>query len=248
MEKKYHNWHKIFFSGLWLELQTKMYSDEQTEKQAKFIANVLKLKKKAKVLDCPCGNGRISNKLSKKGFEVTGIDNNDFLLKEAVKNSKKLKLNTTYLKTEMYKIDFDNKFDAVICFWGSFGYFDDKTNLNFLKNVFKALKPGGKFLLDTHTVESILTKFQKNGWFKVGNIFVTEYRTYDIINSRIISNWTIIKNGKIENKNTSIRLYSYKELTNLLKSIGFKKFTAYGSLKKEEFSNNPNRLYLVAQK
>jgi SAM-dependent methyltransferase len=246
MDKKYNNWHKKFFKGLWNEVQLKMYPDAQTLEQTKFIIDALKLRKKDKILDVPCGAGRISNQLAKKGYGVVGIDSNTHMINQALKIKKSY--NAKYFLKDMGDIDFENEFDSVICFWGSFGYFDDDVNLKFLENVYRALKPRGKFLLDTNTVESILSKFQKTGWFKVGNIYVLEYRTYDEINSRINSDWTFIKNGKIENKSTAIRLYTYKELTDLLKKIGFKKFTTYGSIKKEIFNVMSNRLYLVAEK
>lgn len=246
MEKKYNNWHKKFFSGLWNEVQLKMYSEAQTLKQVKFIIDVLKLKKNCKVLDVPCGAGRISNVLAKKEFNAVGIDINPYMLKLARENNKSK--NAKYFMKNMWDIDYDNEFDSAICFWGSLGYFEDDINFKYLKKVYKALKPGGKFLIDTNSVESILMKFQKRGWGKVEDIYVLEDRDYDNSSSRINVEWTFIKKAKIEVKNISMRLYSYKELTNILSGIGFKKFKAYGTMNKDQFNIYSSRLYLIAQK
>ena len=248
MAKSNKFWGNKFFSGLWNEVQVKMFSKAQTLEHVKFIIDVLKLKRKDKVLDIPCGDGRISNILAKKGIAVTGVDINPVMLKRAEKFTKANKLKSKFIKRNMWEIDFENEFNAVICFWGSFGYFDDDINIKFLEKVYTALKPGGRFLVDMHTVETLLKIFQPNGWFKAGDIYVTEYRTYDVFNSRINSDWTLIKKGEIENKTVSIRLYSYKELILILKNIGFNKFIAFGSIKKDKFNIKSRRLYLIAQK
>ena len=66
------------------------------------------------------------------------------------------------------------------CFWGSFGYFDEDGNADFLKAISGVLKPGAKFLLDTHITETLLPKlFQERGWKRVGSALVLEERHYD---------------------------------------------------------------------
>jgi SAM-dependent methyltransferase len=41
-------------------------------------------------------------------------------------------------------------FDAVLSLWQSFGYFDDATNLDVLRQVRRALTPGGRLVLDVY--------------------------------------------------------------------------------------------------
>ena len=41
------------------------------------------------------------------------------------------------------------EFGGAVCFWSSFGYFDEQGNADFLRAVSNALKPGARFLLDT---------------------------------------------------------------------------------------------------
>lgn len=248
MKKIHTQWDKKFFSGIWNEVQPKMFSGQQTLEHIKFIVDVLKIKRGDKILDLPCGDGRISNILAKKGMNITGVDLNAVMLNKAIKFAKSNKLKTKYFLQDMNEIDFKNEFNAALCFWGSFGYFDDETNYKFLQNIYNALKRGGRFLVDMHTVETLLTIFLQNGWFKAGNIYILENRKYDVIDSRILSEWIFIKKGKIEKKNTSIRLYSFKELTDILREIGFRSFKGYSNIRKDELAYNSRRLYLVAVK
>lgn len=246
--KNNYNWHKRFFSGLWLELQRTMNTDELSLKQAKFLIDVLKLKSKQKVLDIPCGNGRISNILSRRGIDTTGVDFNEQLLNEAKKEAKKRSLRLKFFKMNMYDIKWEDEFDAAFCFWGSFGYFNDELNIMFLEKIYTSLRKGGKFLIDTVTADTLLPRFQKRGWVKVRDIYILEDRNYDVLNSRIDVEWTFIKKGIIETRKSSIKMYTYAELVVLLKSIGFRKFSCFGSIDKTEFSIKSNRLYLIAVK
>ncbi|MBN8572066.1 MAG: hypothetical protein J0M18_20790, partial [Ignavibacteria bacterium] len=49
-------------------------------------------------------------------------------------------------------------------------------------------------------------------------------------------------------QSSSIRLYGYKELKDLLTSNGFGKFKAYGSIEGERFELGSRRLILVCEK
>ena len=41
-------------------------------------------------------------------------------------------------------------FDAVICLWQSFGYFDAATNADILRQISRKLRPGGRLVLDIY--------------------------------------------------------------------------------------------------
>ena len=221
---------------------------EQTKKQADFIFEILNLKRGSKVLDVPCGNGRIAFELAKKGCSVTGIDLNDNMIEKAKQVSKKRKLKVDFHTGDMRKIPWKNKFNTVMCWWGSFGYFDDKGNKGFIKAVSSSLKKGGKFIIDTHIMETLLPKYEPKGWEKFGDYKVLEERRFDFVNSRIDVDWTFIKDGKEIIKTSSIQLYTYKELTSLLEKYGFGNFRAFGSLNKNDSTLLGKRLYLVCEK
>jgi len=77
------------------------------------------------------------------------VDFSKEYLSDAIKKAKKMKLkNIEFIRKDMRKIDFKEEFDLVINMFTSFGYFDDKDNFTFLKKVRRALKKGGKFIID----------------------------------------------------------------------------------------------------
>ncbi|MBL7129502.1 MAG: class I SAM-dependent methyltransferase [Ignavibacteria bacterium] len=245
--KKNKEWYNAFFKT-WDVVQPSFYSSEQTKKQAAFITKALKLKKGSKVLDVPCGNGRIGIELARKGCSVTGIDFNENMIKRAINESKKRKLEIDFHIGDMRKIPWKNRFNAVICWWGSYGYFDDKGNINYIKAVSSSLKKGGKFIIDTHIMETLLPQYEPKGWENFGDVKVIQDRRFDPVNSRIVVDWTFFKDGKEIIQTSSIQLYTYKELTKLLTKYGFGNFKPYGSYNIKDDVFFGKRLILVAEK
>jgi len=84
----------------------------------------LKLKKGASILDAPCGVGRHSLLLAKKGFKVTGIDIASYSLGQCRKEARKTRLQITLKQAELKKLPFPrDSFDLVANLWTSFGYY-----------------------------------------------------------------------------------------------------------------------------
>jgi cyclopropane fatty-acyl-phospholipid synthase-like methyltransferase len=242
-------WWEGFFSGLWLDVQGETKTEEQTRIEADFIQNVLQLAPQSKVLDVPCGEGRHSIELAARGCQVTGVDITLPFLNEAQHQAKEQQLEVAWEHRDMRDLPWEEEFDGVFCFWGSFGYFEDKGNADFLKAVSRVLKPRAKFLLDTHVTETLLPKLsQERGWRRVGNTLVLEERHYDHVCGRTKTEWTLVQDGKTFEKSTSIRLYTYRELCQLLEGLGFADPEGYGSLSGEPFQLGSPRLYLVVTK
>jgi SAM-dependent methyltransferase len=59
-------------------------------------------------------------------------------------------------------------FDGILNLWHSFGYFDDATNQDILRQIHAKLRPGGRFILDIYNRESLerfpaRRQFEKEG-------------------------------------------------------------------------------------
>jgi 2-polyprenyl-3-methyl-5-hydroxy-6-metoxy-1,4-benzoquinol methylase len=241
------HWWQTFFSGLWLDVQRQRLS-EGTVAEADFIESCLRLERGKRVLDIPCGNGRLSLELASRGYEMTGVDVTTVLLDEARARSKERGLPIAWEHRDMRDISWSDAFDAAFCIWGSFGYFDDAGNRLFLERVASALRPGAWFLLDAPNVaEQLLPIFQDKGWWRSGDVLVLEDRTYDYERSRIDVEWTLVRDGQQDARRSSMRVYGYRQLIELLEEVGFSAFEPYSTVDKEPFGLG-KRLFLVAQK
>src|SRR5207248_6186546 len=77
------NWFETFFHGVTLDLWRKAIPLEQTTAEAEFLIDHLNCDAGARVLDVPCGNGRLSFELAQRGLRVTAVDISEEFIAEA---------------------------------------------------------------------------------------------------------------------------------------------------------------------
>ena len=244
-----NEWWESFFTGLWLKVQRDVKNPEQSREEAGYVEQALALEPGSKVLDVPCGVGRLSLELADRGHQVTGIDITGPFVDDARHEAERRGLSVGWYERDMRDISWTEEFDAVACFWGSFGYFDEEGNREFLKNVANCLKSGGRFLVDTHVTETLLPRLsQMRSWKRVSETIVLEDHDYDHVTSRTETKWTLIGDGEIFEESTSIRLYSYRELCSMLADVGLSAPEASGRLCQRPFGLESSRLWLVTTK
>ena len=241
------DWWSRFFSGPWLDVQRRARED-RTAAEADFLASSLELPRGSKVLDVPCGNGRLALALAERGHDLTGVDITNVLLEEAREKATAAGLEVEWVNSDMRHLSWTDAFDGAFCFWGSFGYFDDTGNEDFLRAVHRALKPTARFVLEVPNVaETILPRMQETwDWDRVGDISVREKRSYNYVDSRLETVWTFLRDGEEERKESSVRVYTYRELCNLFALVGFQMCHAYSSVDREPYELG-RRAYFVVE-
>jgi SAM-dependent methyltransferase len=245
------NWWATFFSGLALESQRSMYPPEHTAADASFLEKVLCLGPGAKVADVPCGNGRISLELARRGCLVTGVDLCGELIDDAKQAASAKELNCTFEKRDIRDLPWPSEFDAVFCFGNSFAYLDHDGNEQFLRAVHRTLKPGGHFALETGlAAESILTNFPsaKRSWHALGDTLMLREANYDPERGEVSTDYQFLRGGVIEKKRAVYHVYLYRELEQMLRQIGFSEMRAFGSQSEEPYVLGARILYLIATK
>ena len=243
------NWWEDFFHGVALDFWRAAISVEQTRAEADFINNQLQVPVGAKLLDVPCGNGRLSIELAAFGFELTGVDIAVEFIDEAKSASQARGVNVDWQNIEMRTLPWTAEFDGAFCFGNSFGYLNDDENADFLTAVSRALKPGARFILDAPAVaECLLPHFVGNRTIELGDISCTIDNRYDHEQSRVFPSFTFVRNGIEDQRSSSQRVYTYKELVGLLGQSGLETVAAYGSLTEEPFQLGAHRLLLVTKK
>jgi SAM-dependent methyltransferase len=158
------------------------YKDETALAEVGQMLHYLRIRRRRvgppqRILDLACGWGRHSVPLALRGFQVTGVDFSEVMLRLAEQraaeqglvihlldpddpvdgvptvlrsdNDRRDRQPLTLLQADMRSLPFVEDFDVVIDVFTSFGYFRDPSdNAAVLDAVYQALAPGGKFLLD----------------------------------------------------------------------------------------------------
>lgn len=214
------DWWETFFEGQAVDLWLQAVSQEDTEREADALVRTLNAPAGARLLDVPCGGGRLSIELAKRGYEVTGVDWSPEFLDHA--RTRATAGAVRWERRDMRDLPWNSEFDGVFCVGNSFGYLDDEGNAAFLRAVAAALRPGGRFVLDTPMVlENLLQHIQDRAWWKVGDILLLVANEYDAGKERLQTEYTFLSNGQSVVRRGSHRAYAYRELVELIESAGF---------------------------
>ena len=172
---------------------------EQSVLEVNQVAKQTKINKSAKVLDLACGVGRHSIVFAQKGFNVVGLDFSNHYLTEAKKSALKLKSKVKFVRGDMKNLKpyFDEQsFDLVVSLYNSFGYFKNRgDDLKMLKEVFRVLRPGGKFVINTLNGKGVKRALEKPvsvGREPIKNVFMIDAVKFDRKKGQTQSQWTII--------------------------------------------------------
>lgn len=243
------NWWKDFFHGVALDFWRAVVSDQQTSAEAEFIQKQLQLTDGAKLLDVPCGNGRLSIELARRGFQLRGVDIASEFIAEAKTAATEAGVKVDFHERDMRDLPWIDELDGAFCFGNSFGYLDDQGNADFLKAVCRGLQPGAKFVIDTGSIaECLLPVFKEHRSLEVGGITLVADSVYDHAQGRMFTEYSFVRDGQTDKRPSSQRIYSYRELSGLLREAGLEPVAAYASLTGEPFKLGAQRLLIVSEK
>jgi SAM-dependent methyltransferase len=245
-------WYVDFFRSDYLNVYGHMFTEERAEKESAFVASALELKPGASVLDLCCGQGRHSVQLAKRGFKVTGLDLNPEYLELASKAAKSGKVTIETVAADMREIPFENKFDAIVNMYSSFGYLESEAeDLKVLESAAKALKAGGRLLLDMLNREWAIDNYIQNDWHTGadGTLYV-ERRDLDLATSRMHVHFIVVEQNGSRRASIGhmIRLYTLTEITRLLERVGMCVSAVFGGFDSEEYRIGTRRMIIVARK
>jgi SAM-dependent methyltransferase len=205
-----------------------LLTDDLSDAQADLIWRVLGLAEAAEVLDVPCGHGRIANRLAARGARVTGLDADPFFLERARADAEARGVEVEYVHGDMRELAWEDRFDAVVNWFTSFGYFDDEGNRDWLRAARRTLKPGGRLAIEIHSRDVFMrhllpvTLTERDG-----NLLVDRHR-FDVETGRLETERWIVRDGAVRKTEYSVRFYSFTELRSLLQDAGFAAVEAVG--------------------
>jgi SAM-dependent methyltransferase len=243
-------WWRSFFSGLAVETWTRANTDAQTRAEVDLLLRILNSPARARILDVPCGQGRHAVELAGRGLEVTGVDLSSEMLDLARAQALRKGVRIECAERDMRNLPWPSRFDGACCFGNSFGYMDDAGNQQFLAAVARALKPGGRFVIEAGAAaaEVVLPTFQERRWFDYGDVLFLLRNRYDHVQGVIETEFTFVTDEKVERRMGYQRIYSYREIRGLCLRAGFGQVEGISGLGGEPFRLGSARLLLVATK
>ena len=244
------DWWKHFFEGLAVDFWGAAIPPEATAEDAAFLWKHLALWPGARVLDVPCGLGRLARVFAGRGCAMTGVDISGRALAAAQEHAKSsIHGEIRYQRAEMRDLPWPGEFDAAFCFGNSFGYLDDDGNAEFLNAVSRVLRPGGRFALDYgQTAESVFPRIVPKEETEIAGFHFAEETRYDPLTARIENVFTFARGGARETMLASQRVYTLRQILELLSAAGLRTLAHFGSPSEEPFGLGSPRLLVVAEK
>jgi SAM-dependent methyltransferase len=221
---------------------------ERNARDAEAIWRLLALQPGQLVLDIGCGHGRITNELASHGVHVTGLDAMPPFLSRARERAASLGVDVEYVQGDMRRIPWQSRFDAVLLWYTTFGYFDDAENAQVLQDAASALKPGGRLLIEQINRVALLQQgVPSSHVIQRGDDLMIDLVDYDPMTDRAQTERVIVRDGRVKRVRFSVRLYGLGELATLLRSVGFGSVQPFGPDGKP-FTLYGRRLGVVAKK
>jgi len=240
-------WQKLFNSPIYFEL----YEEADTRKaveQVRDIVRLLDLRPPARVLDVSCGYGRHAIEFARRGFSVTGADASEVQIARGREKADAAGADVDFRVVDARELPFEGEFDLAINMFLSFGYFEtDDEHLAMLRGIAGALRPGGRFLMESWNREFEIRYFDRHQVDHTGDVVEVEEWEFDHLKGRL--NWTntaFFPDGRRDSWWHSIRAYTVAEMRTLFERAGLRLDAVYGGLGGEPFSIESEDAVFVA--
>lgn len=216
---RYVDFDGTFAADDYLHFYAPMLTPERTEKEVDFYMAATGLAPGMRALDAACGHGRHANRLGAKGVEVVGVDLMKGFL-DLAKAGKPKGAKVTYLRRDLRDLAFESEFDAASLLFTAFGYFDEAGNEAVLASLGRALKPGGRLLLDAPNRDAFLKHYQPDAVSRVGDDLMIDLHDWDPLEGRNRNTRITIRDGVRRETRFAIRLYNPTELVSIARRAG----------------------------
>lgn len=207
---------------------TEMPWADRTVAEVDRAISMLKPQGSERVLDLACGIGRHSLELSRRGFEVVGVDISGQLIEIAAGEAELQGLDISWIEADLRELDLEDEFDLVLSLNdGAVGYFEtDEENYRTFEVVSRALRPGGGHLMQLPNVLHAEKHLPLKTWIAgEATVELSDHRWN--ARTRYLEGFTVpIQIGEVFESFEPIpfrqRLYSVQELTDLYDSVGMR--------------------------
>jgi len=236
---KMKQWYEELFENYGLKYDNEVFVTG-TIGECDFIEKEIEYNKTVRILDIGCGTGRHTIELTKRGYNVVGIDLSESQLKRAKEKASEQNLQIDFQKHDARNLPFVNEFDLVIMLCeGGFSLMEtDEMNYRILRNASNALTHKGKLIFTTlnalfplfHSVRDFFDSNTKEGNSTCDSI------SFDLMTFREYN--TVHAEDDLGNKkelHCNERYYVPSEIFWLLKTLDFKTVDIFGA-KLGEFS------------
>lgn len=238
-------WWQAFFDADYLKLWEGTDPPERTEREVAGLWQLLELGAGSRVLDAPCGYGRISLGLAQRAAVVLAVDLSAQLLAEAERRRGEIpQAQLRYVRHDLREPLAETGFDVALNIYSSLGYGSEEDDLAVLRSLRAAVRPGGRVFVETMHRDRLavfLSQTQSRASRLADGTLLLEEPRFDAVTGRVESDWYWHGPSGSGSKRSSLRVYSATELVGLLQRAGLRLLSVHAGCTREPFrSASPN--------
>ncbi|SFM31026.1 class I SAM-dependent methyltransferase [Methanolobus profundi] len=121
-------------------------------------------KEKMTILDLGCGPGLYCEMMAERGHQVTGVDFSKNSIEYARKEATKKGLDIEYVNQNYLELNEEERYDLVMMVFADLGVLRPHEREILIRNVHRALKPGGVFIFDVLSNRNLEAKVSARTW------------------------------------------------------------------------------------
>jgi SAM-dependent methyltransferase len=243
-------WWSSYFDAGYLREQEPMFDLARDRGEVARLVELLGLPADARVLDCPCGQGRHAHLLAEAGFDVDAVDYSAPLLARARQRGTGRTLR--YRREDMRQLParWTSRFDAVVNLFTSFGFFADPADdVRVVHEFARVLKPGGVLVWHGGDRDGVMAKFLPRDWWTTANgTLIAQERSFDPLSGFLTVESCWRGPGLHEDRTHRIRLYTPTQLAELMRGAGLVVEQAFDSYSERPVSRRSSEMLLIARK
>lgn len=240
--------------GFWEEMAELMFDQRRlagTASEVDRVVDLVDVPAGGAVLDMPCGFGRHSLALARRGYRVTGVDlSPGYLgrLRGALDEAGALPGALEVVRADMREFRREGAYDAALNLYSSFGYFADVADdWRVLENILSSLRPGGALLMELMGKEVLARDFRERRFHERDGVILLERARVLDAWSATETRWTLIRGEQRYDRSFRTRLYSAVVLSGMLRRVGFASVEVFGSLYRIPYDHRAERLVVLAR-
>jgi SAM-dependent methyltransferase len=216
------------FGEDYLHFYASVLGDERSDADTDAVVARGALEAGMRVLDAPCGHGRIAVRLAERGIHVTGVDLSPAFLDVARGDAAARGVEVDFVEGDMRRLPVDGPFDAVVSWFTSFGYFGDDDNLDVLREYRRVLAPGGTLVLETLSHDGYVRTFTESPDAIVVDVdgdLMVDRNHFDVDSGCIVCHRVTFRGTTRRETRFFIRLLTIPEWRTWLEAAGFSSVT-----------------------
>ena len=208
------------------------------------------------VLDLACGTGRMTRALSKRGYDMIGVDGSSDMLSEAMYSYNSSGI--LYLLQDMREFELYGTVGAVVCCLDSINYLlDEKDVEKVFSLVHNYLDPNGLFIFDVNSPYKFENIYSSNAYILEDEdenkaVYCGWQNEYDKdigVCDFYLTLFEEDENGSYirSDEHQRERCYTLKALTDMLNKSGMELLGAFSNYDFGEIKETSDRFYIVAR-